>query len=85
MTEPALVDVSSPKRTSTLAIVAIILAIVVPIAGIVVGIIARREVARTGEEGRGLSTAAIIVGIVLSVLTILPLLLVMPDLVQVYG
>ena len=85
MTESAHSDVLAPKRTSTIAIVAIILAIVVPFAGVVVGIIARRQVARTGEEGRGLSTAAIIVGAVLSVLTTLPLLLVLPDLVQIYG
>ncbi|WP_439689776.1 DUF4190 domain-containing protein [Curtobacterium sp. SP.BCp] len=85
MSDHGQVGVVPQKRTSTIAIVAIILAIVVPIAGIVVGIIARREVARTGEEGRGLSTAAIIVGIVLSILTVLPLLLVLPDLIQVYG
>ena len=74
-----------PERTNTLAIVAIILAIVVPVAGIVVGIIARRQVIRTGEQGRGLSTAAIIVGIALTVFSILPVLLVLPDLVQIYG
>lgn len=85
MTESARSEVTSPKQTSTIAIVAIILAIVVPIAGVVVGVIARRQVARTGEGGRGLSTAAIIVGVVLSILTILPLLLVLPDLVQIYG
>jgi hypothetical protein len=85
MTDSARPEMAPPRRTSTIAIVAIVLAIVVPIAGIVVGIIARRQVARTGEGGRELSTAAIIVGIVLSVLTILPLLLVLPDLVQVYS
>lgn len=76
---------NQPERTSTLAIVAIILAVVVPVAGIVVGVIARRQVIRTGEQGRGLSTAAIIVGIALTVFSILPLLLVLPDLVQIYG
>jgi uncharacterized membrane protein YqaE (UPF0057 family) len=76
---------NEPVRTSTLAIVAIILAIVVPVAGIVVGIIARRQVIRTGEQGRGLSTAAIIVGIALTVFSFLPLLIVLPDLVQIYG
>lgn len=84
MTDSAHSEVTSPKRTSTIAIVAIILAIVVPIAGVVVGIIARRQVGRSGEEGRGLSTAAIVVGVVLTILTILPLLLVLPDLVQIY-
>ena len=82
---PAPMVDNQPVHTSTLAIVAIILAIVVPVAGIVVGIIARRQVIRTGEQGRGLSTAAIIVGIALTVFSILPLLLVLPDLVQIYG
>ena len=82
---PAPMADNQPVHTNTLAIVAIILAIVVPVAGIVVGIIARRQVIRTGEQGRGLSTAAIIVGIALTVFSILPLLLVLPDLVQIYG
>lgn len=48
--------------TNTLAIVALVLAFVFTPAGLVCGYIARNQIRRTGEGGRGLALAAIIIG-----------------------
>jgi hypothetical protein len=58
------------QRTNTLAIVALILGIVVPIGGIICGPIALRQIKRTGENGRGLALAGLIIGIVLTLIGI---------------
>jgi uncharacterized Tic20 family protein len=52
-------------KTNTLAIVALILGIVVPIGGIICGPIALGQIKRTGENGRGLAIAGIIIGAVI--------------------
>lgn len=53
----------SPTRSSNrLAPVALILAILVPIAGAVLGHITLRQIAQTGESGRGMALAATIIG-----------------------
>lgn len=59
------------QRTNTLAIVALILGIVIPIGGIICGPIALGQIKRTGEGGRGLAKAGLIIGIVLTLLGIL--------------
>lgn len=51
-----------PPRTNVLAIVALITAFIAPPAGLVLGIIAYRQIDRTGEEGKGLALAGAIVG-----------------------
>lgn len=52
-----------PRRpTNTLAVLAIVLAFVCAPAGLVLGIVARRQIRRTGEEGAGLALAGIVVG-----------------------
>lgn len=51
-----------PPRTNVLAIVALIAAFIAPPAGLVLGIIAYRQIDRTGEEGKGLALAGAIVG-----------------------
>jgi hypothetical protein len=56
MTETA----STP--TNRLAPVALILAVLVPIAGAILGHITLRQVGQTGERGRGLALAAVVVG-----------------------
>lgn len=48
--------------TSTLAILAIVFAFVVPPAGLTLGIVALRQIGRTGEGGRGMAVAGIAVG-----------------------
>lgn len=50
------------RPTNTMAILALVLAFVFAPAGLVLGIIARKQIARTGEEGSGLALAGIIVG-----------------------
>ena len=50
------------RQTNTFAIVALVLSFVFWPAGIVFGHIARRQIARSGESGRGLATAALVIG-----------------------
>ncbi len=50
------------RPTNTLAIIALICAFVFAPAGLVCGIIARRQVRQTGEQGDGMALAGIIVG-----------------------
>lgn len=52
------------RRTNTLAIVAFILAFFTSFVGSIIGPIALREIRRTGEAGRGLAQAAVILGFV---------------------
>lgn len=54
-----------------LAIVALVAAFVVPLAGIVIGHIALGRIARTGEGGHGLALAGTILGYVFTALWIL--------------
>jgi multidrug efflux pump subunit AcrB len=58
------------KRTNVLAIVGLILAIFFPIVGAIVGHVALGQIKKTGEEGRGLALAAVIVGWTLTGLAI---------------
>lgn len=69
-------DYTAPAatQTNTLAIVALVLGFVVPIGGVVVGIIAMNQIKRTHEAGRGLAVGGIWVGAALTVLTLLPAL-----------
>jgi peptidyl-prolyl cis-trans isomerase B (cyclophilin B) len=57
--------------TNTMAIVSLILAFIVPIAGAIVGHIAINQIKRTGEGGHGLALAGVIVGWVYTGLTVL--------------
>jgi hypothetical protein len=50
------------RPTNTLAVLSLVLAFVCAPAGIVLGILARRQIRRSGEEGSGLALAGIIVG-----------------------
>ena len=58
-------------RTNVLAIVGFIAAFMVPVAGIVLGVMATREIAVTHEEGAGLAKAATVIGIVITATTVL--------------
>jgi hypothetical protein len=57
--------------TNTVAILALVFAFVFAPAGLVLGIVARRQIARTREQGSGLALAGIIVGAVLTVIWVL--------------
>ena len=51
-------------RTNTLAIVALVLGLTVPIGGIICGHLALNQIKRTGEAGHGLALAGAILGYV---------------------
>ena len=57
-------------KTNTLAIVALVLAFVCSIAGLVTGIIANNQIKASGEQGAGLAKAAIILSSIFIVLGI---------------
>lgn len=61
----------SQPPTNTLAILALIFGFMFPIAGIICGHIARGQIKRTGESGDGLALAGLILGYVLTGLTVL--------------
>jgi hypothetical protein len=50
------------RPTNAMAILALVLALAFAPAGLVVGIVARRQIRRTGEEGAGLALAGIVIG-----------------------
>ncbi|GAB3404207.1 hypothetical protein GCM10027515_15890 [Schumannella luteola] len=58
-------------KTNTLAIVGLILAIVVPVVGLIISIIANNQIKQTGEGGAGLAKAGIIVGIIFTILGVI--------------
>ncbi len=66
-TPPAYVAPATGPRTNTLAIVALILGILVPIGGIITGHIALSQIKKSGEAGHGLALAGTIIGYVLTV------------------
>ncbi|WP_433268658.1 DUF4190 domain-containing protein [Actinosynnema sp. CS-041913] len=64
-----------PRRTNGLAIAALVCAFVVAPAGIVLGVIARNQIKQTGEDGRGLATAGIVLGTVFTLLSVIAVVL----------
>lgn len=64
------------RPTETMAILAIIFAFVFPVLGIVFGVIGRKNIARNGNNGRGLATAGMWLGIVFTVLTLVYIIVV---------
>jgi hypothetical protein len=61
------VESPPPPKLNTLAVVAFVLAFVVPPAAIALAVIARGQIRRTGESGTGLATAAVVLGSVFTV------------------
>jgi hypothetical protein len=66
---PTLTPTAAPSRTNVLAIVAIVAGFIAPIAGIVTGHLALRQIERTGEEGRALALTGLIAGYTLTAFT----------------
>jgi hypothetical protein len=64
------------RPTNTMAILALVLAFVFAPAGLILGIVARRQIKRTGEEGNGLALAGIIVGGIFTALAVLFIVLI---------
>ena len=67
--------VNYAERTNPVSIVAIVLGFLVPIGGIIAGIVALTQIRRTAEKGRGLALTGIIVGGVLTLLYIIGVVL----------
>jgi hypothetical protein len=56
-------------KTNTLAIVALVVAIFCfPLVGAILGFVAKNQIKQTGEGGDGIATAAIVVGLLFTVL-----------------
>jgi Domain of unknown function (DUF4190) len=68
---PAYGTVPYGPRTNTLAIVALILGLTVPLGGIICGHLALSQIKRTGEAGHGLATAGLILGYIFTSLIVL--------------
>jgi hypothetical protein len=68
--QPAAAGYYAPP-TNTLAIIALVLGFVVPLGGIICGHIALGQIKRTGEGGRGLALAGLILGYVFTALLVL--------------
>ncbi|MFF9564586.1 DUF4190 domain-containing protein [Leifsonia sp. NPDC014704] len=67
---PGLPAHARPQKTNVLAIIALIAGFLVPLAAFICGGIALSQIKRSGDKGRGLAWSGIIVGAVMSVLTI---------------
>ncbi|KUH99302.1 peptidylprolyl isomerase [Mycobacterium sp. IS-3022] len=60
-----------PKQTNTLAIVALVCAFVFAPLGILFGHLSLSQIKKTGEEGRGLAIAGLVIGYLVTVATVL--------------
>ncbi|KUH98512.1 cyclophilin [Mycolicibacterium acapulense] len=60
-----------PRQTNTLAVAALVCAFVFAPLGIVFGHVSLSQIKKTGEEGRGLAIAGLVIGYLVSVLTVL--------------
>jgi hypothetical protein len=63
-----------PRPTNTMAILALVMAFVFAPAGFILGIVARRQIRQTGEQGEGLALAGIIIGGIFTALFVLMIL-----------
>jgi hypothetical protein len=63
-----------PRPTNTMAILALVMAFVFAPAGFILGIVARRQIRQTGEQGDGLALAGIIIGGIFTALFVLMIL-----------
>ena len=59
------------RRTNTLAILSLVAAFVASFVGVVLGILALLQIRRSGEAGRGLAIAAIVIGILVTAFFVL--------------
>ena len=62
--------------TNTMAILALVFAFAFAPLGVVFGIMGHRQIDRTGEGGRGLATAGLVLGIIFTVIVVLYIVLV---------
>lgn len=67
-------QVTNPTKTNTLAIVSIVLAFIIPLAGLIFSIIALSQIKNRQEKGRGLAIAGLIMSAFFSI--IIPLIII---------
>ncbi|WP_431221318.1 DUF4190 domain-containing protein [Leifsonia xyli] len=67
---------AAEPRWNTMAIVAFIVTFFINIVGIILGFIALSQIKRTGEKGRGLALAAVIIGFISIVIGIIWVILI---------
>ncbi|MCV7222596.1 DUF4190 domain-containing protein [Mycolicibacterium elephantis] len=60
-----------PARTNALAVASLVCAFVLAPLGIVFGHLALSQIKKTGEEGRGLAVAGLVIGYVITAMTVL--------------
>jgi Domain of unknown function (DUF4190) len=63
------------RPTNTMAILALVMAFVFAPAGLIIGVVARRQIRQTGEDGDGLALAGIIVGGIVTAIFVLMIVL----------
>jgi large-conductance mechanosensitive channel len=61
---------TSSEKTNTLAIVSLVVALFVPLVGAILGHVAMGQIKKTGEQGRGIALAGVIIGWVFTALVI---------------
>lgn len=62
---------TSSEKTNTLAIVSLVVALFVPLVGAILGHVAMGQIKKTGEQGRGIALAGVIIGWAFTALAIL--------------
>ena len=62
---------TSSEKTNTLAIVSLVMALFVPLVGAILGHVAMGQIKKTGQQGRGIALAGVIIGWVFTALAIL--------------
>jgi peptidyl-prolyl cis-trans isomerase B (cyclophilin B) len=68
---PPRASVGAPEPINVLAIVALVLAFLFPLGGIICGHIALKQIRSSGERGHGLALAGSVIGWVLTVFIVL--------------
>jgi len=66
---------TSPQKTNGMAIGALVSSFFVSVLGIILGFVALSQIKKTGENGRGLALAGIIIGFVAVGVTVLIIIL----------
>jgi hypothetical protein len=70
-----IVATSTTKKTSSLAVAALVLAFFFPVVGFILGIVALSSIKKNNESGRGLAISAIVISVILTLIGLLTMLI----------
>lgn len=70
MTPPTFTSPAAQPGLNTMAVLALVFAFVFSPLGVVFGVVGRRQISRTGERGKGLATAGLVLSVVFVLLGI---------------